>query len=86
MVQQKWPQSLTFSASWYCFLKNLNPSKNYILRYDTICMHEYIMKTKVLKAILRLMVSAITPKDLESCHSHSYNKKKLNKLKISDFS
>lgn len=39
-------------------------------------MHEYIMKTKVLKAIFRLMVSAMTCKELESCHSHSYNKKK----------
>lgn len=64
----------------------LNPSKNYILHYDPVHMYENIMKTKVLKAILRLMVSALTCKELGSCHSHSYNKKKPNKLKISGFS
>lgn len=49
-------------------------------------MHKYIIKIKILKAILRLKVSALTGTELGSFHSRSYNRKKLNKLKIKDFS
>lgn len=64
----------------------LRPSKNYILGHDPVHMHKYIFKTKVFKSIVRLIVLALTCKKLGFCHSHSYNKKKMNILKISDFS
>lgn len=80
------PRVLFFSVSCHCFLTLFNLSQNYILHHNSVPIQKYILKTEVLKVVIRVMVSALIYEELGNCLSFSYHKIELNQQKISDFS